>query len=179
MPFIRDYSQGEVAGEDNTVLPSSDSPMEVALHETVHIVILRLDGVDVADVIDQDDAAWTRLAEPNKFTVAALMAPEVYMSFNDIASTDLSVSSDRDAVAECFCPEAVEDIRKVNRELLEIIFQCPYVNAAITILSSHMHDELREHKVMNGASIHKIIDPILKYSPHASGLRARLKMDQC
>jgi hypothetical protein len=102
------------------------------------------------------------------------MAPEVYMRLNDIAFTDRSVSSDRDAVVDCFRPEAVEDIRKTNRELLEIIFQCPYVRAAISILSARMDNELREHKVMNGNSIHQIIDPILKYSPHADGLRERL-----
>lgn len=147
--------------------------MEVALHETIHVVILRLDGVDVADVVDYVDAAWTRLVEPQKFTVAALMAPEVYMSLNNVDFTDVSVSSDRDAVAECFSPEGVEEIRKVNRQLLEIIFQCPYVNAAITILSARMHAVLHEHKVMNGTSIHKLIDPILKYSPHADGLRER------
>jgi hypothetical protein len=174
VPFIRDYSEGEVGEEDRIVISASESPMEVALHETIHAVILRLDGVDVASVVDQDDVAWTRLVEPQKFTVAALMAPEVYMSLNNIAFTDVSVSSDRGAVASCFCPEDVEDIRKANRELLEIIFQCPYVSAAITILSAGMHDLLREHKVMTGTSIHEIIDPILKYSPHADGLRERL-----
>jgi hypothetical protein len=174
MPFIRVYSKGEVGEEDKIVMPPRESPMEVALHETIHIVILRLDGLEIADVVEQDDAAWTRLVEPHKFTVAALTAPEVYMSLNNIAFTDLSVSSDRDAVADCFRPEAVEDIRKVNRELLEIILQCPYVRAAISILSARMDDELRKHKVMNGTSIHEIIDPILKHSPHADGLRERL-----
>jgi len=147
--------------------------MEIALHETIHIVILRLDGVDIADVIDQDDAAWTRLVESYKFTVAALMAPEVYMRINNIAFTELSVSSDRNAVADCFRPEDVEDIRKSNQELLEIIFQCPDVRAAISILSARMDEELREHKVMHGTLIHEIIDPILKFSPHADGLRER------
>ena len=145
--------------------------MEIALHETIHIVILRLDGLDIADVVDQDDAAWTRLVEPQKFTVPALMAPEVYMSLNNIAYTDRSVSSDRDAVANCFLRESVEDIRKNNRELLEVIFRCPYVLAAISILCARMDNELREHKLMNGTSIHQIIDPILKHSPHADGLR--------
>jgi hypothetical protein len=70
--------------EDRTVISPRESQMAVALHETIHIVILRLDGTDVADVIDQDDAAWTRLVEPHKFTVAALMAPEVYMNLNNI-----------------------------------------------------------------------------------------------
>jgi hypothetical protein len=173
VPFIRDYSQCEVYKEDKIVVCPTDSAM-VALHESLHIVILRLDGLDVADVVDRDDTAWTRLVEPLKFTVAALMAPEVYMSLNNIAFTDFSVSSDRDAVAACFCPEGVEDIRKANRELLEIIFQCPYVSAAITTLSARMHDVLHEHKMMNGTSIHEIIDPILKSSPHADGLRERL-----
>jgi hypothetical protein len=104
----------------------------------------------------------------------ALMAPEVYMNLNNIAFTDHSVSSDRDAVAKCFPPEEVEDIRKEDRGLLEIIFQCPYVRAAISILSARMHDELHEHKVMDGTSIHKIIDPLLKHSPYADGLRERL-----
>ena len=64
MPFIRDYSRGEVGEEDKIVIRSSVSPIEVAIHETLHIVILRLDGLDVAEVVDQDDAAWTRLVEP-------------------------------------------------------------------------------------------------------------------
>jgi hypothetical protein len=148
--------------------------MNVALHEAVHIVIGRLEGLDVADVVDQDDAAWTRLVEPQKFTVAALMAPEIYMTLNNIAFTDDSVSSDRNAVAHCFRPAAVEDIRQANRELLEIYFQCPYVLSAINILSAVMDSELREHRMMNGVSIHEIIDPILIYSPHADGLRERL-----
>jgi hypothetical protein len=106
--------------------------METALHETIHIVILRLDGLDIADVVDQDDAAWTRLVEPQKFTVPALMAPEVYMSLNNIAYTDRSVSSDRNAVADCCSPEAVEHIRRTNREILKIIFQCPYKYSEFT-----------------------------------------------
>ena len=148
--------------------------MHVALHETVHIVIGRLDGLDIADVIDQDDAAWTRLVEPQKFTVAALMTPEIYMTFNNIAFTDQSVSSDRNAVADCFPSDAVDDIRQTNRELLETYFQCPYVLAAISILSSRLDCELREHKLMNGVSIHEIIDPILKYSLYADRLREKL-----
>lgn len=174
MPFIREYAEGEVGDEDKFVMSPRESPMETALRESIHIVILRLNGVDIADVVDQDDAVWTRLVEPQKFTVAALMAPEVYMSLNNIAFTDRSVSSDRDAVANCFRPEDVEDIRKNNRELLEIIFRCPDVRSAISILSARMDGELRQHKVMNGTSIHEIIDPILKHSPHADGLRERL-----
>jgi hypothetical protein len=174
MPFIRVYSEDEVSKEAKFVSPPRESPTEVALHETIHSVIPRLDGLDIADVVDQDGAAWTRLVEPQKFTVAALMAPEVYMRLNDISFTDHSVSSDRDAVADFFPPEAVEDIRKKKRDLLKIIFQCPDVRAAISILSARMNDELREHKVMKGTSIHEIIDPILKYSPHADGLRERL-----
>jgi hypothetical protein len=46
------------------------------LHETLHAVFLRLDGLDIADVVDKDDSAWTRLVEPQKYTVPALMAPE-------------------------------------------------------------------------------------------------------
>jgi hypothetical protein len=171
MPFIRVYSEDEVSEEAKFVSPPRESPMEVALHETIHIVILRLNGVDIADVVDQDDAAWTRSVEPHKFTVAALMAPEVYMSLNNIAFTEHSVSSDRKAVADCCHPEDVEDIRTANREFLEIIFRCTDVRAAINILSARMDDELREHKVMNGASIHEIIDPILKHSRYADGLR--------
>ena len=174
MPFIPDYSQMEIGEKDCNVIRPGESTLEVALHETIHVVILRLDGVEITNVVDQEDAAWTRLVEPQKFTVAGLMAPEVYMSLNNIAFTDASVSSDRNAIADCFYPEGLEDIRHTNRELLEIIFQCPYVNAAITILRARMHDILREHKVMNGTSIHEIIDPILTYSPHANGLRERL-----
>ena len=96
------------------------------------------------------------------------------MSLNNIAFTDHSVAPDRDAVADCFRPEAVEDIHKINREWLQTIFCCPHVRAAISILSARMDDELREHRVMNGTSIHEIIDPILKYSPHADDLRERL-----
>jgi hypothetical protein len=154
MPFNRTYSEEEVGEEDKIVIPPRESPMEIALHESIHAVVLRLDGVDIADVVDQGDAAWTRLVEPHKFSVAALMAPEVYMRLNNIAFTDLSISSDRNAVADCFLPEDVEDIRRNNRELLEIIFQCSYVLAAISILSVRMDEELRENKVMNGTSIH-------------------------
>jgi hypothetical protein len=172
MPFIRDYSVYQGGGEEaKFVIIPRKSPMETALHETIHIVILRLDGVDIADVIEQDDAAWTRLVEPQKLTVAALMAPEVYMTLNNIHFTELSVSCDRKAVADCFRPEDVEDVRQSSREFLEIIFGCPYVRAAINILSSRMDDELRKHKVMSGTSIHEIIDPILKHSPHADGLK--------
>jgi len=174
MPIIRVYSEDEISEEAKFVSPPRESLMEVALHETIHIVILRLDGLDIADVVDQDDAAWTRLVEPQKFTVAALMAPEVYMSLNNISFTDSSVSSDRKAVADCFLSEDVEDIRRSNRELLGSIFQCPCVLAAISILSAQMDKELHEHKVINGSSIHEIIDSILKYSPYADGLRERL-----
>jgi len=164
LPSIRVYSKDEVGAEDKTVLPPRESPIEVALHETLHVVVLRLDGLDIA--------AWTRLVPPQKYTVAALMAPEVYMTLNNISFTDQSVSSDRHAVADCIRPETLEDIIRQNRELLEAIFRCPWVGAAISILSVRMHDELREHKVMLGSSIHEIIDPILQHSPYADGLRA-------
>jgi hypothetical protein len=175
MPFIQVYSPDEVSEEPKTVILPRESPTEVALHESIHIVILRLDGLDIADVVDQDDRALTRLEEPHKFTVAALMAPEIYMTLNNIAFTDHSVSSDRDAVANCIRPEAVEGIRQTNRELLEGMFQCPYIRAAISVLSARMDAELREHKVMKGSSIHEIIDPILKRSIYADDLRARLE----
>jgi hypothetical protein len=116
MPFIRVYSEDEAGEEDKIVMPPRESPMKVALHETIHIIILRLDGLEIANVVEQDDAAWTRLVEPHKFTVAALIAPEVYMNLNNIAFTDHSVLSDRDAVAKCFPPEEVEDIRKEDTE---------------------------------------------------------------
>src|SRR6516225_822005 len=125
MPFIREYWEDEVGTEATFVMSPRESPMHIALHETVHIVIGRLDGLDVADVIDQDDAAWTRLVEPQQFTVAALMAPEIYMTLNNIAFTDQSVSSDRNAVADSFRLEDVENIRQSNRELLVLHFQCP------------------------------------------------------
>jgi hypothetical protein len=174
MPFIREYSDDEVDAESTLVMPPRESPMPVALHETLHVVICRLDGLDISDVVEQDDAAWTRLVEPQEFTVAAFMAPEIYMTLNNIAFTDQSVSSDRNAVADSFRLEDVENIRQSNRELLVLHFQCPYVLSAINILSARMHDELRQHKVMDGTSIHQIIDPILKYSPYADGLRERL-----
>jgi hypothetical protein len=137
-------------------------------------VICRLDGLDIRDVIEEDEAAWTRLVDPQRFTPAALMAPEIYMTVNNIAFDDLSVSSDRQAFAECFRAEAVEDIRQSNRELLEVYFQCPCVRAAISILSARMDVELHENTVMNGAAIHEIIDPILIHSPYADGLREKL-----
>src|SRR5438105_8459835 len=175
MPFLREYSEGELPKEDKLVIPSRKSPIETALHETLHAVILRLDGLDIADVVEKDDAAWTRLVEPQKYTVAALMAPEVYMTLNDIEFTEESVSSDRNAVAECIRPEAVEGIRRQNRALLENMFQCPDIRAAIGVLSARMNIELREHKIMHGDSIHGIIDPILKHSPYADDLREKLR----
>jgi hypothetical protein len=78
------------------------------------------------------------------------MVPEVYMSLNNIAFTDQSVSSDSNVIAECYRPEAVENIRQDSREWLEVVFCCPYVLSAISILSVRMDDELREHKMMNG-----------------------------
>jgi hypothetical protein len=173
-PFIREYLEGDVSEEAKFVVPSRESPIETALHETIHAVILRLYGRDIAEVVDQDDRALTILVEPQKYNVPTLLAPEVYMTLNNIDFTDHSVSSDRDAVANCFRPEDIEDIRTANREWLEITFQCPYVCAAISILSARMHDELRERKVMNGTSIHEIIDPILKCSPYADDLREKL-----
>jgi hypothetical protein len=167
MPFIRDYSDREISEEAKFVMPPRESPMETALHETVHAVILRLYGRDIAKVVDQDDRALTILVEPQKYNVAALMAPEVYMTLNNIAFTDYAVSNDRDAVADCFRPEDVAEIRATNRELLEDMFQCPHILAAISILSARMDVELREHKVMYGPSIHEIIDPILIFSPYA------------
>lgn len=174
MPFIREYSEGELPKEHKLVMPPRKSPIETALHETLHAVILRLDGLDIADVVDTDDAAWTRLVEPQKYTVTALMAPEIYMIINDVEFTEESVSSDRNAVAECIRPEAVENIRRQNRGLLEDMFQCPEIRAAIGVLSARMDIELREHSVMHGDSIHKIIDPILIHSPYANDLRERL-----
>lgn len=174
MPFIRDYSGLQIGEEDKIVVPERDSPVEVALHELIHAVILRLYGRDIAEVVDQDDRALTILVEPQKYNVAALMAPEVYMSLNNIAFTDHSVSNDRDVVADCFRPEDVESIRKDNRELLVDMFQCSHVLAAISILSAHMDAELRGHRAMSGVSIHEIIDPILIYSPYADDLRERL-----
>jgi hypothetical protein len=38
-----------------------ESPFETALHETLHVVVVRLDGLDIADVVEKDDTAWTRL----------------------------------------------------------------------------------------------------------------------
>jgi hypothetical protein len=174
MPFIGEYWGDEGGTEATFGWPPRESPMPVALHESLHVVICRLDGLEIRDVMEQADAAWTRLVEPQKFTVAALMAPEIYMILNNIAFTDDSMSSDRNAVADCFPPDAVEDIRQRNRELLEIYFQCPYVLSAVSILSARMDTELREHKLMNGVPIREIIDPILKCSPHADGLRERL-----
>lgn len=146
MPFIREYSEGELPKEDRLVIPARKSPIETALHETLHAVILRLNGLDVADVVETADAVRTRLVEGQKYTVAALMAPEVYMKLHDIEFTDQSVSSDRNAVAECIRPEAVEDIRRQNRALLENIFQCPDIRAAICVLSARMDIELREQR---------------------------------
>jgi hypothetical protein len=174
MPFIREYWNNAVSTEATFVAAPRESPIAIALHETIHVVICRPDWLDIKDVIEQDDAAWTRLLEPQRFTIAALMAPEIYMAVNNIAFSDESVSGDRNAVAECFLADAVEDVRQINRELLEIYFQCSYVRTAIGVLSAHMDEELREHKVMDGASIHKLIDPILKDSPYAYGLREKL-----
>jgi hypothetical protein len=174
LPFIREYSEGDLRKEPQLVTPSKKSPIETALHETLHAVILRLDGLDISDVVDTEDAAWTRLLEPQKYTVAALMTPEIYMILNDIEFTEESVSSDRNAVFNCIPPEAVEEIWRQNRALLENMFQCPGVRSAIGVLSEHMAVELREHKIMYGDSIHGIIDPILKHSPYADDLRERL-----
>lgn len=173
-PFIQEYSESDVSWIPELILPLRESRIHSALHETPHVVIGILSGLEIEVVVDQDDAVWTRLVEPHKFNVAALMAPEVYMNLFNIAYTELSVSSDRDAVTDCFCPEAIEDIRRANREWLEMVFKCPYVRRAIGILSVCMDAELRKHKRMSGTYIHEIVDPILKYSAHADDLREKL-----
>lgn len=91
---------------------------------------------------------------------------QAHLDMNDIAFTDWAVSSDRQAVADCFKAEAIEDIREVNRERLEIVFLCPYVRSTISILGARLDEELRERGMMDGTSIHQIIDPILMHSPH-------------
>lgn len=96
------------------------------------------------------------------------------MKLYNIECSDQSVSSDREALASCCRPEAFDDIRKANREWLEIVFQCPAVGAAISVLSTHLHNELCEHKMMAGTSIHEIIDPILVGSPYADVLKTKL-----
>jgi hypothetical protein len=173
MPFIRQYWRNDEDTEDTFIMPPKESPIPIALHETVHVVICRLDGLDIRDVIDQDEAAWTRLVEPQRLTPDALMAPEVYMVLNNIFFDDNSVSSDRNALSKRLSPKDNDEIRKD----LEHIFQCPCVRAAIAVLSTRMDIELRERKVMSGTSIHEIIDPILKYSPYAAGLRQKLEED--
>jgi hypothetical protein len=176
MPFIRDYSEDETGEETKLVRPSRKSPIETALHESVHAVVLRLYGRDIAEVVDHPDRVLTILVEPQKYTVAALMAPEVYMRLKNIAFTDHSVSNDRDAVAECLRPEDVENIREDNRNLLTGMFQCPHILTAISILSARMDAELREHGTMSGPEIHEIIDPILINSPYADDLREKLSV---
>src|SRR5208282_4533382 len=114
MPRIRDYSDNEKLEEEpRLVMPPKESPIETGLHEALHIVVARLDGLDIANVVDHEDRVLTSLIEPQRFTPAALMAPEVFMTLNNIAFTDHSVSSDRDALAECLKPEAIEETRRV------------------------------------------------------------------
>ena len=166
MPRIPDYSDNEnLEAESQLVMPLTASPIETGLHEALHIVVARLDGLDIANVVDHEDRVLTSLVEPQRFTAAALMAPEVFMTLNNIAFTDHSVSSDRDALAECLKPEAIEETRRVEREWLEVVFQCPYVLMAIRVLAVRLDQELRERGAMDGAIIHQIIDPILARSP--------------
>lgn len=70
MPFIREYSEDEEEGgkEARLIMPPRESPMKTALHETLHVVIARLDGLDIAEVVDNEDRALTILVEPQKFT---------------------------------------------------------------------------------------------------------------
>lgn len=155
-------------------MPSKESPIEAGLHEAIHIVVARLDGLDIANVVEREDRILTMLVEPQRFTAAALMAPEVYMVINNIAFTDHSVSGDRDAIAECFKPDAIAEICGKNWELLKGVFQCPDVLAAINILSVRLDQELCRYGGMDGATIHQIIDPILAHSPYReTGLRWR------
>src|SRR5208282_3858252 len=122
MPRIRDYSDNEKLEEEpRLVMPPKESPIEAGLHEAIHIVVARLDGLDIANVVEHVDRILTSLVEPHRFTPAALMAPEVYMVINNIAFTAHSVSADKNAIAECFKPEAIAEIRTVNREWLEVV----------------------------------------------------------
>jgi len=160
-----EFGMTYITGHDRSQ-PPKESPIEGGLHEAIHIIVARLDGLDVANVVEHEDRILTSLVEPQRFTPAALIAPEVFMIINNIAFTDQSVSGDRNAIAECFRPEAIAEIRRANWEWLEIVFQCPHVLSAINILSVRLDEELREHGEMDGAVIHQIIDPILAHSPH-------------
>ncbi len=160
MPRLPDYSDAEGSEEPGPTMPPTASPIETGLHEALHIVVARLDGLEIAHVVDHEDRVLTSLVEPQRFTPAALMAPEVFMTLNNIAFADHSVSSDRDALAE-----TREETRRVEREWLELVFQCPYVLMAIRVLAVRLDQELRERGNMDGAIIHRIIDPILARSP--------------
>jgi hypothetical protein len=95
MPRIPDRSDSEnLEAEPQLVMPPTASPIETGLHEALHIVVARLDGLDIANVVDHEDRVLTSLVEPQRFTAAALMAPEVFMTLNNIAFTDHSVSSE-------------------------------------------------------------------------------------
>jgi hypothetical protein len=171
MPFIPDYSNKQAIQEEpRLIMPPLESPIEAGLHEALHIVVARLDGLDIADVVEHEDRILTSLVEPQRFTPAALMAPEVFFVINNIAFKDHSVSGDRNDLAECFKPEAIEKIRRANWEWLELVFECPHIRAAVDILSARLDEELRMHGRMDGTTIHHIVDPILKLSPHADGL---------
>jgi hypothetical protein len=94
MPFIRDYSAGETENEARFIMPPRESPMETALHETLHVVIARLNGLDIGEVVENDDMVLTVLVEPQKLTADSLMAPEIFTTINNISFTEHSVSSD-------------------------------------------------------------------------------------
>jgi hypothetical protein len=155
-------------------MPPRKSPVETSLHEALHVVACRLEGLDIADVTDGDDRALTILVESQRFTSEAIMAPEIYMTIYNIDFKEESVSSDRNALAECYRPEDLFRVQQHATNYLREVFLCPWVCAAISILSARLHDELQEHRAMSGPAIHKLIDPMLKHSRYADGLRENL-----
>lgn len=176
MPFIPVYSDADAAAGDEgrTIIPPRRSPMETALHEALHVVVCRLEGLDIAEVTDGDDRALTILVEPQKFTPEAMMAPEVYMTVYNIDYTEESVSGDRAALAECYQLEDLLQVQQNATNYLREVFLCPWVGAAISILSARLHDELQQHRAMSGPAVHELIDPVLKNSEYANGLREKV-----
>jgi hypothetical protein len=94
------------------------------------------------------------------------MAPEVYMVINDIAFTYLSVSGERNALVECFKPEALEEIRKADWKWLEIVFQCPPRPCGYKHPECASWLRIARHRGTDGTAIHEIIDSILAHSSH-------------
>jgi hypothetical protein len=140
------------------------SNFNLAAHEAVHAVLLRMWGCEV-EIVEGDSGPITRTLSRRpislKRRVMSFMGPEVYMTRHQITFTNLSVRDDREAVAALVArrPDAAE-YKARSRRALEDLFACPAICDAITALSKRLFNYASINP-MSSRAISEIVDPIL------------------